>query len=649
MLEKALSKCKKMMEYLEVEEIIEPDILIENNTIENDIPKLNQIFSKIKKNLIDNDYLDYKNKPYYNIFKENINIEYEEVLYLDLEKIFEDDFIKKKKKNLVNLENKNFFSYLKNLNENPLFLFHINYDFLYKLEINNNHDSYLFYQKINGLENIEDIDIYDILYNEGLNFTNQISNLEFNYEESMNLNKKLNDEIDCNINEINNFGVLLKDIDKKLIMKDKKNNFLKSLDINISALEKEITNYKYEHKIQNYIDKRNYIENKINELELLKIENNKSNLFYKKENDINHLEINMEKETDLQIRELKNEYIKNLDKTKIEINEDYNKKYYNEIKIKTTLLKNELKKIILKKEDFIIKIKEIEEKEIKTKSKNEKKNKILSIRFQKIKDNFFKEIEILEEEKKKKEKLIEEKNNTFNEKIIIQNEKVNKKDEIGDLIKKTIEKQNNRKNDREKKIVENNRFIIEYNKKDVEIQEKITLEEENLNELNIKHFDIYKIFDNYNNQLLNLNKIKELVLKSINIKEKTLLNKKNISNDFLNFIKIYNKNINIKNDKNIKNNDYLGKLSDSLKNVYRLRDLINICDIKSKNDLFNINMLHLIDTNRNKYFKRNNSEYQNKDIDIYNENNLKIILKLYNQCEIEDISKDLKKMIYILK
>ena len=649
MLEEALSKCKKMMEYLENEEIIENDILIENNIIENDVPKLNQIFSNIKRDLIDNDYLDYKNKPYYSIFKENINIEYEEVLYLDLEKIFEDDFIINLKKNLVNLENKNFFSYLKNLNENPLFLFHINYDFLYKLEINNNHDSYLFYQKINGLENIEDIDIYDILYNEGLNFTNQISNLEFNYEESMNLNKKLNDEIDCNINEINNFGVLLKDIDKKLIMKDKKNNFLKSLDINISALEKEITNYKYEHKIQNYIDKRNYIENKINELELLKIENNKSNLFYKKENDINHLEINMEKETDLQIRELKNEYIKNLDKTKIEINEDYNKKYYNEIKIKTTLLKNELKKIILKKEDFIIKIKEIEEKEIKTKSKNEKKNKILSIRFQKIKDNFFKEIEILEEEKKKKEKLIEEKNNTFNEKIIIQNEKVNKKDEIGDLIKKTTEKQNNRKIDREKKIVENNRFIIEYNKKDVEIQEKITLEEENLNELNIKHFDIYKIFDNYNNQLLNLNKIKELVLKSINIKEKTLLNKKNISNDFLNFIKIYNKNINIKNDKNIKNNDYLGKLSDSLKNVYRLRDLINICDIKSKNDLFNINMLHLIDTNRNKYFKRNNSEYQNKDIDIYNENNLKIILKLYNQCEIEDISKDLKKMIYILK
>ena len=150
MLGGAILKCQRIGEYLEKQEIIQNEININEYENNIEIPKLNQIFSKIKIKLIYEGYLDYKNKPYYNILEDNMHIDFKDTLFVNLDNIFEDDFIKSFTGNLINLENNNFFLYLKKLCENPLYLFHINYDFLNKLEVNNNIDSYWIIKKKNG-------------------------------------------------------------------------------------------------------------------------------------------------------------------------------------------------------------------------------------------------------------------------------------------------------------------------------------------------------------------------------------------------------------------------------------------------------------------------------------------------------------------
>lgn len=646
MLGKAILKCQRIGEYLEKQEIIQNEININEYENNIEIPKLNQIFSKIKTKLIYEGYLDYKNKPYYNILEDNMHIDFKNTLFVNLDNIFEDDFIKSFTGNLINLENNNFFLYLKKLCENPLYLFHINYDFLNKLEVNNNIDSYLFYQSINNITNntiIDEIDIKNIIEDEKFSISKQLSNLKSMYNDSYELNKNLNIKIDRFIGDVNNYKVLLKDIDKNLIMEDNQKEFLKKLELNISDLEITINNYKYEHKIQDYIDKKYCITNKINEFELTKIENNKHILFYENENIKNQKEGYFEKENDIQIRELKNKYIKNINKISIENEVDYNKKYYDEIKIKTTLLKSEIKKINQDIKDLENKINDIENKEIKTKSKNEKKNEILRKRFQKIKNSYLREIKSLEEEKNKKEKYLENKINTLNDNIFVDTKNVNEKDEIKELINQITKKQVKRKNMIDAGIKENYKYIEEYKKKVLEIQKNIINENQKLDVLNNKYFEIYKIYDEYNNRLINLNKVKDIIIEINKLKDKLSINKKIIINEFLNFIKKYNT------PEKINSNDYLGKLKDSFINVNRLRDIVNICDIELSNELFNINTLHLIDKNRERYFMINKRDYNNKDIDNYNINNLKILINLYNHQEIDSISKDLKKMIYILK
>ena len=651
-LQKNISELKKinLQESENLKKLLEASLFqIEKPIIKTN--NLNNYLSNIKKQLIRKGYLDYINRPNYKLLeeirKEICNEEYtnftkfSNLISLDFEEL---------KINFLKNDNLIFYNILKKMKENKYLIFLVNFDFLEKgIHINYQNIIDVYYEanqkKISEEEmkfQIENLKIKtqikeDII--EGIHKKYDIFN-----EKEINYLKQITILVD----ELNKLKILAVEINLDDIIKTESGYFIEGINKNKNELEGIISQFVYENEIQDFINEKSSLTQKINEIrkDIFELDKNiiNKNLENKK------IEL---KEYDYLIREINNSYLTN---KKDEINENNSEnlkeKFYNTNHIEIIKIKNEIKKIN-------IQIKEWEEKKNNIFKKMEnyieetKKNKIIKKRFQKIIEKYQNEIDNLNIKILNKEKIIEDKNNLGNTNTITKISIFQKEDKIQDLINKIKEEKIKKNKNIEEEIGITNSYNVEIK---IKIKEKelgkVNLENK-LKNINIKYSNKFLIYKDYQNKLKSLIESLDLLNHIKNWKNIFFQNQ----NDYKEEIEKFNINHrNLLNTiKNIEKNDKFWISIEKAINLIKLlyifienQKIYNLGEIETKKEFFYLNLLEYIDLKRiNKNINKNNN-YEG-DFLKYNKNLYKDIWNKYQLEKLEEVSIDLKKMIYILQ
>ena len=643
---------------------------------------INQIFSIIKQDLIKKDYLDYINKPNYT-FLHNKNINELEIHNKNINEIniynlvsidncikndFMDEFIKK----ILEFEDVKFYTLLKKIKENYLFLFHINYDFLSSsIQTKYTDQSYLYYNNLLEENNLVPKKIKFMTNNillqvNNYNNPNYINLVELysQHKNFISLEHKLKLDLKEYISEINSLKSLIKEVTIDVILKDTNNFFIKNLEKNYTELLQIIETYKYENKIQDYLDKKGKLTHAINNFYKQIIDQNKYISYYQNNINENEGELSKLKEYNYSIRELDNQTIvtQNIEKQNYNpLKNNITNKYYDEIIIKSVKIKNEIKEVNTKIDE--IKSKQItilhKRDNLVENKKNEKKNIVIRKRYQKVIDRYQTEIENLEQELNKLNQKLEDNNYLYKNKepeIVIHKEENKELLELKKLLNKTKKDKYNEKISIEYTIKENNTYILEYTKLLKNLESKHKNEISKLNLLNNEYQKIFTQYEEYFKQKENLEKTKKLFIILEKIKKRFLLNRKvfmeYINNYLEDYININFNNINDINVNKIKEESFSAKLKSSIMLVLKLQEIITINKVFSQNnldfkyDIYNLNLLSMIDKERS---RNNNNSSNHINLNEYNEISYNILNNSINKMEIKDMSIDLKKMIYILQ
>tara|TARA_B110001469_G_scaffold121475_2_gene130983 strand:- start:163 stop:2286 length:2124 start_codon:yes stop_codon:yes gene_type:complete len=670
-----------------------------NNQITSYKPKLkhtyfsniNQIFSIIKQDLIKKDYLDYINKPNYTflhnknineleIHNKNINeLELYNLVSLDncIKNDFMDEFIKK----ILEFEDIKFYILLKKIKENYLFLFHINYDFLSSsIQTKYTDQSYLYYNNLLEENNLVPEEIKFMINNillevNNYNNPNYINLVELYSQHKNFISHENNLKLDLKeyISKINSLKSLIKEVTIDVILKDTNNFFIKNLEKNYTELLQIIEMYKYENKIQDYLDKKAKLTHIINDFYKQILDQKKYISYYQDNINENEGELSKLKEYNYSIRELTNQTIvtQNIEKQNYNpLKNNITNKYYDEIIIKSVKIKNEIKEVNTKIDEIKSKQNAILHKRdnLVENKKNEKKNIVIRKRYQKVIDSYQSEIENLEQELNKLNQKLEDNNYLYKNKepeIVIHKEENKELLELKKLLNKTKIDKYNEKISIEDTIKENNTYILEYTKLLKNLESKHKNEISKLNLLNNEYQKIFNQYNNYFKQKENLEKTKEIFIILEKIKNRFLLNRK-VFMEYINsyledYINVNDINVNINdnvNDINVninnktKEESFSAKLQSSIILVLKLQEIITINKVFSQNnldfkyDIYNLNLLSMIDEERS---RNNKNSLSHINFNEYNDISYNILNNSINKMEIKDMSIDLKKMIYILQ
>ena len=642
---------------------------------------INQIFSIIKQDLIKKDYLDYINKPNYTFLHKNINeleihnknineLELYNLVSLDncIKNDFMDEFIKK----ILELEDIKFYTLLKKIKENYLFLFHINYDFLSSgIQTKYTNQSYLYYNNLLEENNLVPKKIKFMINNillEVNNYNNpnynKLVELHSQHKNFILQEKKLKLDLIEYISEINSLKSLQKEVTIDVILKDTNNFFIKNLEQNYTELLQIIEMYKYENKIQDYLDKKAKLTHTINDFYKQILDQKKYISYYQNNINENEGELSKLKEYNYSIRELTNQTIvtQNMEKQNYNpLKNNITKKYYDEIIIKSVKIKNEIKEVNTKIEEIKSKQNAIFHKRdnLVENKKNEKKNIVIRKRYQKVIDSYQSEIENLEQELNKLNQKLEDNNYLYKNKepeIVIHKEENKELLELKKLLNKTKIDKYNEKISIEDTIKENNTYILEYTKLLKNLESNYKNEISNLNLLNNEYQKIFTQYNNFFKQKENLEKTKEIFIILEEIKNKFLLNRKGFMEYINSYLENYVNDINVNINDNINNKtkeeSFSAKLLSSIMLVLKLQEIITINKVFSQNnldfkyDIYNLNLLSMIDEERSANLVNSSN---NINLNEYNEISYNILNNSINKMEIKDMSIDLKKMIYILQ
>ena len=645
-LQKTVSKL--IQEHKEETENLNKNLELSLFEIEKPIRKSNNLqkyISNVKKELIKKGYLDYINKENYTLLSEIR----EEIFNYEFRNSFSLDFNELKKDFLIN-ENLIFHNILKKMRENEYIIFLFNYDFIEKgLQIN--------YQNIKEVyqnTNQKTVNDEELIFNiENIKIKTQdnkdyIEEIHKNYEIYNEKRESYMFDFNNLIKKINNLEVLNTKINIDEILKFDGDFFVKGIKNNKIQLEGILAEFIYKNEIQEFIDNKNDIIQRIN------IKKNDITDLNKKiinENlDNEYLEL---KEYNYSVRELSNSYLTNLKEKKLD--DDLNKiedKFHNKNHIEIIKIKNENKKIYLE----IEKIKEKQDeilKKMEDYSEDTKRNNIIKNRFQKIIDKYQNEINVFREKIDEHEKIIINKNNLANKTVCLNKKKIGeKKDNIKDLIEKVREEKNkkyiNLKNIEKVSI----NFNLEI-KKDIKLLEnEVKILEGELKNIKNKYSNKFLIYEDYNNKLKSIDECIKLFTEVKILRDFYFKNLENYKSE----IKKFNTNqynlLNIIQKK--KSENFWSKINEGIILIKNLEILIenqriyNLVDVKLKQEFFYLNLLDYI-----KSYRHNNYSI---DYNFYKSNFYKYNLILYkkihniNQIEnIEHVSIDLKKMIYILQ
>ena len=604
------------------------------------------------------------------IHNKNINeLELYNLVSLDncIKNDFMDEFIKK----ILEFEDIKFYTLLKKIKENYLFLFHINYDFISSgIQTKYTDQSYLYYR--NEENNLVPEEIKFMINNillevNNYNNPNYINLVEL-YSQHKNfivLENKLKLDLKEYISEINSLKSLIKEVTIDVILKDTNNFFIKNLEQNYTELLQIIEMYKYENKIQDYLDKKAKLTHIINDFYKQILDQKKYISYYQNNINENEGELVNLKEYNYSIRELTNQTIvtQNIEKQNYNpLKNNITNKYYDEIIIKSVKIKNDIKEVNTKIDEIKSKQNAILHKRdnLVENKKNEKKNIVIRKRYQKVIDSYQTEIENLEQELNKLNQKLEDNNYLYKNKepeIVIHKEENKELLELKKLLNKTKIDKYNEKISIEDTIKENNTYILEYTKLLKNLESKHKNEISNLNLLNNEYQKIFSQYNNYFKQKENLEKTKEIFIILEEIKNKFLLNRKVFMEYINSYLEDYinDKNVNINdnvNNNKTKEESFSAKLQSSIMLVLKLQEIITINRVFSKNnldfkyDIYNLNLLSMIDEERS-INNKNSSSHIN--FNEYNKISYNILNNSINKMEIKDMSIDLKKMIYILQ
>ena len=294
-LQKNISELKKinLQESENLKKLLEASLFqIEKPIIKTN--NLNNYLSNIKKQLIRKGYLDYINRPNYKLLeeirKEICNEEYtnftkfSNLISLDFEEL---------KINFLKNDNLIFYNILKKMKENKYLIFLVNFDFLEKgIHINYQNIIDVYYEanqkKISEEEmkfQIENLKIKtqikeDII--EGIHKKYDIFN-----EKEINYLKQITILVD----ELNKLKILAVEINLDDIIKNKSGYFIEGINKNKNELEGIISQFVYENEIQDFINEKSSLTQKINEISKEIFELNKHIIKKKKNLDNKKIEL----------------------------------------------------------------------------------------------------------------------------------------------------------------------------------------------------------------------------------------------------------------------------------------------------------------------------------------------------------------------
>ena len=633
--------------------------------------KINSIFSKIKLDLIKKKYLDYT-KP--NIILEDITPFQERIFdFLDIEKITQKNFFDLYLKFVLECEDIKFNFYLNKISTNIYFLFHINYDFVNNgIKLNFNTDSYLFYKKVMN-KNItidEDINnkIKDILHSDILtnlqSTTNPILNsllkIQVKHKKFIDDETEIVIQMENFINQINNFKVLLKNINLSVILSDS-NNFIINLDRNIEEIEKVIDINKHKNNIQQYLDQKAEISSNIN-LISNKIVHKQKEIDSIKENNISfNKQINILKYKNYELREVSNQTINQKKDCETEdFKSDFYKSYQNKINQENIKIKNEIKLLNQKLSNLQDKIKDIEEKMKIVVNKD--KQKVLNKRYQTIIVDYQSKIDIIVEKKGKLEETLYQNELSLS---IKPEEKIEKSDNtllsIKNLLNKSKDKNKKLKTEFVSHIQSNNSFILENENQLKKIISEKEREENKLRFLEKEYETVFSIYNQYCKKRNDLVKSKQLFIELHQLKNTYFENRNSILKLIKNNLSIYYSSLNTNSE--TKKSNFETVLGESINNI---RNLYNIVEIQKKYKIntdtkienYNLTILTIIDETRKLFSKTKNKDIlkknQQKTSFLQNINEINFFTYQLTQnnifmSNIKDMYSDLKKMICILE
>ena len=642
---------------------------IDNSKKEYYFSKINSIFSHIKLDLIKKNYLDYTPS---NLILRDIKPFQKKILdFLDIEKIIDEDFFNSYLDFVLECEDIKFNFYLNKISSNMYFLFHINYDFLRNgIKLNFNTDSYLFYNKVMK-ENIEiepsiNDKIKDILSNlqdKRNPILNSLLEIQVNHKKFIDEESEIVNQMENYINQINNFKVLLKNINLTVILLDKNNNFIVNLERNIEEIEKVIDINKHKNNIQQYLDQKAELTSNINMISNKIIHKEKEIQNIKQDNNSFNKQINILKYKNYELREVSNQ---TMNQEKVNETEDFYsdfyKSYQNKIKQENIKIKNEIKLLNQKLSNFQHKIKNIEEK-MKI-DVNKEKQKVLNKRYQTIIDDYQNKIDIITGEKEKLEETLYQNELSLNIKL---EEKIEKTDDTLLSIKKLLNKSKGKnrklKNEFVSHIKTNNGFILENENQLKKIISEKETEENKLKYLESEYESVFNIYNQYCKKRDNLVKSKKLFLELHKLKNKYFENRNSILLLIKNNLSIYYSSLQVLNIKSETiDTDFEITLEESINNVKNLQNILQIQrkykNINSYVDNYNLTILTLIDKNRKLFSKIKNKDImkknQQKTAFIQNINEINFFTYQLTQnnifiSNIKDMYSDLKKMICILE
>jgi len=604
--------------------------------------KLNGIFSYVKKDIIKNsNYLNYSNHTKYNDLNNKlntfkiINFDFTEVIINNLKK---QDLLNK----IFNFNEEIFFNNLNKLENNPLFLFHSNYDIFNGINLKSNLDSHCFYLNIKNNKNDKKMITFinNIIEKDNVFYFNNLKEIFEDLKYFYDKNKKLELNIFDIIKEINEKKILLKELSYELLINN--NNFLSIHLEHYEKLNNMITIYEYENDLNTYNNNKIKIINLIKEYQTLKLEKEHNIKTIEEQNEILILKKNEINNNNFKIREIKNNQLNKIRKT-INIKKNNNKNdYYNSVKVKIIKFKQKLNRLNIEHKEMIKNKINIENKIKDLKVDNPKKEKIIKIKYRNIIQNYDLKINELEEQIDDMIKNIND--NNF---IIKNQEKTNdfvKEDENYILTETNdiLSNLNFEKKEINSTIYSNNNIVNNLKSNIDKIDLNIHKEEINLKNLKKKYNLFLDKYDNYIDQKKKFNQITEL-LKDIDInKNKIIKNKLNLKNKFF-------KLKNILNSKQIYKNKYKNLLSEciisiiNIKNIFLFLKEYNYEKFTIFKEYFNLTLLKLIDNQREKIIKYNISKnLQNIRIKKY----LLLTNEIYKK-EINDLSIYYEKMIYL--
>jgi len=426
--------------------------------------------------------------------------------------------------------------------------------------------------------------------------------------------KKSNQKINNLIKEISKNKQIIEQISgekKKLIEKDKKNqeqikiligssnkrekekdeknkNILNEKEVKINELEKEVSRLK--NLLNNQTETENKIENLNNECNKLKNEN------LEKDNQIKMLKIEINNKSKDKENELTNKINENIELQRN--NEELKKELSNNKKLQNDLIKESKQK-----DEQLQKLKN--ENQI---NMEEKEKEIKNVK--QILDNLQKDNENL----KKIEKELKEKINSKIDDLIKKDDEINDLNQKYQSIQKELENEKNVNNELKEKENEENKIY--------QLQNQLNEKEKIINSLNQENINLKSQINNENQKKSYFEKEYQTNKKELNEKEKEINNKISILEDNENNLKIENidiidnikqneKNINLINENNMLENQLIQKeehLNQSIENA----NVANNCLLNS----IEINQIkNYIDKSRQNLYQSQNQN-QNSQLII---------------------------------